>query len=938
MSVHTLQSSFNAGALTPLMDARVSVEKYEAGCRILENFIVETHGPLSRRPGLEYLGRCQSDAVASRLVGMEFANSQIVAELGPTSWRFWKDGVLLGDFVAHPYSAAELDEVQICQVNDVIYLTHYNHAPLILGHYGDEDWRVREIHEPEAGWAAGGSGVVAAPATGTATLQRWTTSPFGVTTVAAAAAWADAHAATATVAASGAPAGTGGSYPACIQRVRAWFVPSASGSYKFQASGIDDNARVMFESTAGGTGSGATVIISVSLGTQQSAAFPLVAGKGYWIEFLLNDYNRPGAGTFQFKKDAGAWTTISKAYLADAGAGAIGSNGTLEGWPAMGDENITEKTITASATSGDVTLTASAAIWETAHVGAWWQIAHTRETAFSEYVGAVGAFAGSSTEVRLVGRYEVFSYGIWSGTVHLERKAADGTYVVVRSWKGKKDRNISITGTADEEGYYRLRVVSGDGDAASTAAVPRFILEASDAVIYGLVRITAFTSATVVTATVYASLWSTAATTLWTEGAWSKVQGFPRTMTLHEQRTVWGGTKLRPQALWASVTGDFENFRRSSLDDGSWFRTLASESSHVIEWMSSQDTLVIGTSRGFWVGESPDGLVLTPVAGKFTRKSGAGSAYKQAILANESLLFLQSNGRTLRRLSYRDDLRRYGSADLTVLSDVMRAGIKQMVWQSQPKSIVWAVTNDGLLLGLTLEEEQNVFAWHVHRTDGLFKSVAVITGIQSDEVWVVVERDGLNFMERFEPLTYGLDEATWDEGRFLFADAGKVIVFEDVVTTCDGLDHLEGREVVILGDGAEQEVRTVTGGSVVIDPPAAVICVGLAYESKVQKMKTEIPLPDGTGQARRMKTARVTLRLYKSNGGVVQEAEGEREEVIPYREADGLMDSPITLFTGSVPLVLEGRHRESMDVIVSTDSPYPFTLVALIPVLEIYEN
>ena len=124
----------------------------------------------------------------------------------------------------------------------------------------------------------------------------------------------------------------------------------------------------------------------------------------------------------------------------------------------------------------------------------------------------------------------------------------------------------------------------------------------------------------------------------------------------------------------------------------------------------------------------------------------------------------------------------------------------------------------------------------------------------------------------------------------------------------------------------------------VIDPPAAVICVGLAYESKVQKMKTEIPLPDGTGQARRIKVARVTLRLYKTNGGVVQEADGEREEVIPYREADGLMDAPIPLFTGSVPLVLEGRHRESMDVIVSTDSPYPFTLVALIPVLEIYEN
>ena len=51
MPIHKLHASFNAGELSPLMDSRVNVEKYEAGCRKLRNFILHTHGPVFRRPG-----------------------------------------------------------------------------------------------------------------------------------------------------------------------------------------------------------------------------------------------------------------------------------------------------------------------------------------------------------------------------------------------------------------------------------------------------------------------------------------------------------------------------------------------------------------------------------------------------------------------------------------------------------------------------------------------------------------------------------------------------------------------------------------------------------------------------------------------------------------------------------------------------------------------
>ena len=40
MPISQLITSFNAGELSPYMDARSDVEKYASGCRTLENFIV----------------------------------------------------------------------------------------------------------------------------------------------------------------------------------------------------------------------------------------------------------------------------------------------------------------------------------------------------------------------------------------------------------------------------------------------------------------------------------------------------------------------------------------------------------------------------------------------------------------------------------------------------------------------------------------------------------------------------------------------------------------------------------------------------------------------------------------------------------------------------------------------------------------------------------
>lgn len=47
--------SFNAGELTPLIDARSDVDKYKSGCRKLENFFPRIYGVAERRPGTRFI-------------------------------------------------------------------------------------------------------------------------------------------------------------------------------------------------------------------------------------------------------------------------------------------------------------------------------------------------------------------------------------------------------------------------------------------------------------------------------------------------------------------------------------------------------------------------------------------------------------------------------------------------------------------------------------------------------------------------------------------------------------------------------------------------------------------------------------------------------------------------------------------------------------------
>lgn len=1063
--IHESQVSFNAGELSPLMDARTNVEKYASGCRQMRNFVLHTHGPVFRRPGTEYLGEVYNTAEPSRLLEFVFSNTTtFIIEMARGCFRFWSQGRLVVDkngnaiTAAHSYLPAEFFQVQARQINNVVYFAHANHPPLKLTREEkatDDDgvpWKSVEmpftypplldenvekdfteppaVEEklrvnlecwPEFELEAGGSYSIELQRpvrTGNdaknVIVDRW---------VPATKKWAAVRTLTWANSYTAAPSASA-------------LVITVSGRHRIRYTG---KALPLHNPTAAGLRSGATVyrdytseedktrLAHLDLCSNAPYAPSVIMPAGDWqATAVCGSTIATGAALYVQKKVSGKWSNVtilklaagkSVAYsgaplttptemrLAYVLGTASSGHGLLERLvypvhtvttvtPSHTSEDPTPgapvRTLTASTPlfvpsdknspppaddetgddepefyestgsgeteAADEPATAEDALVNTGHENAYFQIVHRRELSYTELVGvnnsatpATPWAVRTSQPLRVVGKWDLFTYGLWKGQLFLERRASTGGWEILRTWTGNYDRNIVSSGEQDKDGDLRLRVNDAMvGKEAGGANVPRFVLESADSRSYGLVKITAVhppatgaDKATVADVKVLREIGTTQPTTLWAEGAWSGHRGYPAAVALHQGRLWFGGTRSRPQGLWGSVSGDFENFRRSTYDDGSIAILLASETANPIRWLgSAPGGLLVGTGGEEWAitGSNDDGII-TPVSVKAQRQSGYSSSAVPARLAQDVTLFVQRDGRRLRQLIYDSAQQGYSASDLTVLaSHVTRGGIVQLAFQQAPTPIVWAVTGTGRLIGMTFEREQNVFGWHVHDTDGFIESVAVIPGTPSDEVWLVVNRphpdDTLSRPRRMvERFSLRGDASSWSH-PLIYSDSAVVVANPSQDLRVGGFRHLAGRTVQVLADGCVHAPCLVDAtGYITLSVPATQIIAGLRYDSVLQPMKREVALADGTAQGRRFKLNGVTLRVDHSLGGEINANPDDPtlpwERIVDRRVATPMNGRP-ALYTGEHTLHVESRHEQALNLCIRQSEPLPFNLTALI--------
>ena len=235
--------------------------------------------------------------------------------------------------------------------------------------------------------------------------------------------------------------------------------------------------------------------------------------------------------------------------------------------------------------------------------------------------------------------------------------------------------------------------------------------------------ITAYTSATVVTWEIKKDLGSATATTDWALGAWSEHTGYPKTVSFFEQRLIFGGSTLYPQTIWASESGFYEHFHAGVGDPAdSFIYTIAANKVNTIRWLAPARDLIVGTAGGEFKVGRPTGEPLQPDNVQITQQTTYGGYSTQPIQIGNAVLFVQRQRKKIRELAYRFEDDAYLAPDMTLLAEhITGNGIVDVDYAQEPQSIYWAVRQDGVLLGLTYQREEDVVAWHRHIIGGSFK-------------------------------------------------------------------------------------------------------------------------------------------------------------------------------------------------------------------------
>jgi len=413
-------------------------------------------------------------------------------------------------------------------------------------------------------------------------------------------------------------------------------------------------------------------------------------------------------------------------------------------------------------------------------------------------------------------------------------------------------------------------------------------------------------------------------------GTWCEELGYPSCVAFYEERLGFAGSKGYPQTVWLSASGDYDGFTPGVSDADPITYALAADQVNAIRWMSPGKRLLIGTVGGEWnLGSSGLDDPLTPTNTRVVRETAHGSKNIHAVRVGHVVLFVQKAGKKVRELTYKLEVDSYVAPDMTLLANhITKPQINDMSYHQEPFSIVWCVRSDGVLLGLTYLREQEVVAWHRHTTDGEFESVAVIPGTQEDELWAVVKRTiGAATKRYVEMLESPFDDT--DTKSAFFVDSG--ISYDGApTTTIGGLNHLEGKEVTVLADGATHPNKTVSGNGITLDREASKVHVGLGYRSVLQTMRLEAGAIDGTAQGRIKRISKVIARFYKTLGCKIGPDENTLDTIF-FRDSSMPMDVPPDLFTGDKELDYPEGYETDAHITVVQDLPLPLTVVALMP-------
>ena len=957
--LYPFRNSFSSGELSPLMYGRSDHPRYQNGAQTLLNWIVLPQGGITRRHGTVKVAEVKQHSHRTWLLPFEAEDAintpddeGYIIEAGNEYFRFYSNGARLEVAavpveVETPYPQTAIPDVRTAQANDLLLLVRFNQPPQRLTRLTTDglSWDMREIRfdppptyeagqAPDASITPGGmTGVITIAASANVFLE--TDIGRQIEAGIARAVITDLNAAN--------------NVDARVLDAFTSLAPIAAGDWRLRGS---PNAELK-PSGKEPVGS----LITLDLQLAQADEPELVSNGTFATNTDWDDRSGPlitsgthtGANNSANLVDAtknfpalGVLNTHIVTNTTDGSAGVANivttTTITLDPVLSAGSENDFDTgdayTITGTGTAviggGELKLHGGTAGigWREQEIptvaGRRYRLTwHNRGWPASLQIGS----ASMASDILPEATYPV-------NTLANPEHTAVFTALGVSTWIGYRNNQDTLAVVDDVS----CKLFSAEGWRADDDGLYVYLNG-------GLVRIRSITDATKAVGEILVALTTdeAAAPGAWQleSPAWTGALGFPSTVMLMDGRLDFAGTRTFPQHIWLSEVDGLFNFARGAQPDDAVILSITQAGGNItrnrIRWLLPADRFLVGTTHAEYALMGANNDAITPTSLPTVRRgSMLGTTRLAPLLTSRSVLLLQRGGSKIWELQFNPQSEKFDARDLTILSGHLledAATIDQWVYAPEPVPIIWAVRDDGTLLGLTYDLAENITGWFRVTTQGWFESIAAIKHptANATQVWCVVRRSINGAFKRYvEYFEIFLPEEPHTGQTGCFLDCATIVTLEAATDILDGLGYLEGESIEITANGGSLGRFTVEDGAVTLEeelPAGTVVVAGLPYTDEAMPLPPDLPQA-GTIRTRKKRVQQANVLLHETVGLRI---DGKPLGDIQSGAVSG--QGPV-VFSGWKQMTTYGYNQDGQ-VRFSVNGPYPATILAYTGVLDV---
>lgn len=475
---------------------------------------------------------------------------------------------------------------------------------------------------------------------------------------------------------------------------------------------------------------------------------------------------------------------------------------------------------------------------------------------------------------------------------------------------------------------------------------------------FGVLRITGFTSGTVVSATVLRLLPFTASSSYgytggywdewsgyvppedsvnysfgtwrWRFGSFSDRRGWPSCGVVWNERLVLA----KGSTIYGSVAGDLTDHAKynelGEISNDMAFIATVKDANAVLGLIADEKLLILTASGMFALGPSNQASGVGPGSLRCDRQNNEGAAPIQPVQLDGRSIYVGKSRRRVIEADYEAQRGRQDALDLTRYArHIGKPRFIALASQKDPNRLIWGLRGDGTLAVATYVPEEQVLGWATRTlAPGMAaRSIATITDPDGElnQLWLAAELDGVTHVLRLSQFRQEEDDADPVMGDMAVQYEGPP------AKTFGPVPLLARRTIQVQADGgAYRAVAVDDGGMFVLPNAASVVNAGLAFPARITTLPLNGGSDNGPAMGKMRRISRMLISVLNSRGLRIN-VQGSQPCDMEQLYADSTTNQGFEPYTGFLLTEDAGEHDRYGQIVIERVAPVAATIRAVQP-------